>query len=216
MTVTSKQTEPRPRLTESEVAEIEARLKAVPSGKWSWEINLSAKQVSLVTNQGLGDIVMDFVRYGMGSAQPRFNVSGLMEKAETLAAIIPGREHHKDWFQRINHPVADFFECAPTDLRRLLNERRAMRPEVLEFAHLMEKKLRQYDAIRGDNWKNEPPEWLFSRLQDEVKELLHAVMTNNKHHMLIECVDVANFAMMITGVCGFLAARRTAGEEEGT
>jgi hypothetical protein len=45
--------------------------KATP-GPWRWEVNSKCHQVDLISCRGWCDIVMDFVRWGMQSAQPRF------------------------------------------------------------------------------------------------------------------------------------------------
>jgi hypothetical protein len=64
-------------------------------------------------------IVIDFVRWGMSNAAPRFNTerpgSGLniMERADRFGLIVPGREHHAEWFKAIDHPDARLIEAAP-------------------------------------------------------------------------------------------------------
>ena len=82
---------------------------------WTWDINLDSKHVKLRTvNPVCGNIIMDFVRYGMGMAAPRFNVNGIMHRADELTAVVPGREHHKSWFRTIDHPQARLISQAPT------------------------------------------------------------------------------------------------------
>jgi hypothetical protein len=88
------------------------------AGKWRWELNLKSKRVSLCGGKKPFDlIVMDFERWGMGSAIPRFRTGteeqNIMKKAFEFAAIVPGREHHKDWFQAIDHPDARLIAAAP-------------------------------------------------------------------------------------------------------
>lgn len=68
-----------------------------------------------------------------------------------------------------------------------------LRPEVLGFALLMEAKLRLNDHKR--HWSKCADDYLFGRLKDEVEEL-HIALTFH-HRVIEECVDVANFAMMI-------------------
>lgn len=47
-----------------------------------------------------------------------------------------------------------------------------MRSEVKWFAKEMEKVLKSHDEEKGDDsWKDEDPDWLLNRLEDEVKEL---------------------------------------------
>lgn len=96
-------------------------------GPWRWELNLKSKQLHLCGGKPTYDLtVMDFVRWGMGNAQPRFITGGpgmnIMKPCYEFAAICPGREHHKDWFQLLRHPDSQLIEAAPD----LLNALRAM------------------------------------------------------------------------------------------
>lgn len=94
-------------------------------GKWRWELNLKSKRVSLCGGKNPFDlIVMDFERWGMGSAIPRFRTGNddmnIMKKAIEFASVVPGREHHSDWFQNIDHPDARLIAAAP-EMYELLN-----------------------------------------------------------------------------------------------
>jgi hypothetical protein len=71
-------------------------------GTWRWLINLKTKHVTLESEDGPRQIIIDFVRWGMNGAQPRFNVDGLMQDAQDCAAIVEGREHHAAWHQTLN------------------------------------------------------------------------------------------------------------------
>lgn len=90
-------------------------------GPWRWEISLTSKRIVIAGGTPKFDLyVLDFVRWGMNRAAPRFldhekSIGGLMlmERAETFAAIVPGREHHKSWFQSIDHPDAHLIAAAP-------------------------------------------------------------------------------------------------------
>lgn len=96
-------------------------------GPWRWEINLINKHLNLVGGKIPYDLyVMDFVRWGMGGAIPRFNVDytgglNIMTKADEMATIIPERRHHANWFQTISHPDAQLIAAAP-DLLEALQE----------------------------------------------------------------------------------------------
>ena len=92
-----------------------ARLREVgekaTAGPWFWNVNLKSRQMQLEAQIAGYETVMDFVRWGMGGAQARFKVEtkpglGLMHKAETMTKAVPGREHHADWYQTIEHPDA--------------------------------------------------------------------------------------------------------------
>jgi NTP pyrophosphatase (non-canonical NTP hydrolase) len=76
----------------------------------------------------------------------------------------------------------------------------AIRPEVLEFARLMERKLRENDHKGG--WEETGKHSLFRMLGEEVDELATAIHNSgNSAKTQEECADVANFAMMISSNC---------------
>lgn len=73
--------------------------------------------------------VMDFVRWGMSGAVPRFMDTAPGEQYRLLHRvsarpdlIVPfaGRKHHADWCAGINHPDARLIEAAPRLLAALL------------------------------------------------------------------------------------------------
>jgi hypothetical protein len=92
-------------------------------GPWKWRINRATKRIYLVAR---GYTVMDFVRYGMSCAAPRFlDSEHLMVRADDLAVNIPGEDHHANWNQDIDHPDARLIAAAPAlleALKKALNE----------------------------------------------------------------------------------------------
>lgn len=96
-------------------------------GPWRWEINLKAKQLQLCGGDPKGGFgaydhtVMDFVRWGMSGAQPRFldAEATLLTEASTFATEVEGREHHAAWFQTLSHPDARLIAAAPCLLEAL-------------------------------------------------------------------------------------------------
>ena len=88
-------------------------------GPWRWELNLKSKRIQLCGGVPQFDlIVMDFVRWGMGGAAPRFNVEtkpnlNVMKRADEMGTVVHGREHHSEWFQEIFHPGAALIAAAP-------------------------------------------------------------------------------------------------------
>lgn len=106
--------------------------KATP-GPWSWNLNLKSKSCH-IESHGRGsmrEFVMDFVHWGMGGAKPRFldQVKCLSVDVDKFAKVAPGREHHSDWYQTIDHPDANFMvesrELVPTlagHVKRLVEE----------------------------------------------------------------------------------------------
>jgi len=104
-----------------------AKAAAHTPGPWRWEINLTARQIQLCGGDpkaGFGaydHTVMDFVRWGMSGAQPRFldSKATLLTEASTYAEVVEGREHHKSWFQTLSHPDARLIAAAPDLLEAL-------------------------------------------------------------------------------------------------
>ncbi len=85
-----------------------------------------------------------------------------------------------------------------------------LRPEVRAFAEAMEMKLRQNDHKGG--WAREGRQELLTKLYVEWIELREADKRlvsdphrfSNRQAVLQECLDVANFAMMIADNLGLL------------
>lgn len=90
-------------------------VKATP-GPWRWELNLQSKTIQLVGGKPQFDkTVMDFTRWGLGGAAPRFNeaiagneyniMSRVHEKPEWIK-LFPKRKHHASWCVAVDHPDA--------------------------------------------------------------------------------------------------------------
>lgn len=87
---------------------------------WHWELNEKSKWVELQGPGGL--IVMDFRRWGMTNATPRFRDGSerdLLAPAQAFGVTVTGREHHAAWFKRLNHPDAHLIAAAPAMLASL-------------------------------------------------------------------------------------------------
>lgn len=104
-------------------------------GPWRWEYNHKSKQIRLCGGVPRYDLtVMDFVRWGMNGAGVRFRAGvdrfNIMNPAGSYAVPVPERQHHKDWFQEINHPDALLIENAPhlyDEVERLKAEKEAIK-----------------------------------------------------------------------------------------
>jgi len=93
-------------------------------GPWRWEINVKGYQLQLCGGTPRFDkTVLNFIRWGMGSATARFRTEiNLMSPANDFAEVVQGREHHAEWFQTINHPDARLIAAAPELLEALKGE----------------------------------------------------------------------------------------------
>lgn len=111
-------------------------------GKWRWQANPNGRSVGVYGGRHPYDLtVMDFVRWGMDSAMPRFRDMreaglNLMTKVTAFFVNAPQRDHHADWFQFVNHPDAEFM-CAGDDMMRLIEalwaEREAQEKRIAEL-----------------------------------------------------------------------------------
>ena len=70
-----------------------------------------------------------------------------------------------------------------------------MRNELVWFAIEQEKILKENDW--KSNWVNFPAKEMFESLLDEVEELENAINEKARGEIKKECLDVANYAMMI-------------------
>jgi len=100
-------------------------------GPWRWEINRTSKSIHLVGGRPRFDkTVMDFERWGMGRAAPRFNAEITGDEFNVMQRVcdrpdwiapFPGRDHHADWCAAVTHPDAMLIAAAP-DLLAMLVE----------------------------------------------------------------------------------------------
>jgi hypothetical protein len=74
-----------------------------------------------------------------------------------------------------------------------------LRPEVLAFALLMEQRLRDKDADRGQSWKGQSVDNLIVQAQSKAFALDRNYSARTKH-----AVDIANGCMFIADVSGAL------------
>jgi hypothetical protein len=103
--------------------------KATP-GPWAWFGDLASHRIYLATVKGGRRFIMDFRRWGMSGAQPRFQVSGIMRAAKELAT----REApYRGDIAEIDHPDARFIAAMnPTTVRALLDEVEGLRARLDE------------------------------------------------------------------------------------
>lgn len=97
------------------------------AGPWRWEVNRKSKDIKLVGGHPQFDkTVMDFERWGMGGASPRFALqfgdshimTRLCDRPEWIQPF-SGRSHHAEWCAGVIHPDARLIEAAPELLEAL-------------------------------------------------------------------------------------------------
>jgi hypothetical protein len=87
---------------------IKARLQAATPGPWRWSMNTRSRDVRLDAEHSGRLIVMDFVRWGMQSAQPRFRTQP--------------HDLMTEYSDCMPHPDAALIAHAPTDIADLVAE----------------------------------------------------------------------------------------------
>ena len=75
-----------------------------------------------------------------------------------------------------------------------------LRPEVLAFALLMEQRLREKDADKGDSWKRKK----LAELEVAAGVKLSSAYASNPITAARHAIDLANYCMMIADVAGAL------------
>ncbi len=74
-----------------------------------------------------------------------------------------------------------------------------MRKEIKQFAYIMETKM-MMNEHKGGHQRLRIEE-LMKLLHQEIRELKGAIDENNYKSVMLECADVANYAMMIADKC---------------
>lgn len=109
--------------------EIKERWSKATPGPWKWGGDTSAKNIHLISYTKHIPIVMDFVRYGFGNAQPRFNTKNLMYKADELVKY---EVDYRRTIMDINHPDAQAIAHSWEDIQFLLSEIERLNNECKE------------------------------------------------------------------------------------
>lgn len=151
-------------------------------------------------------------------------LAALREAAQKFAAAVHGGRPQSTKALAFDAVLADTAPAAEAHARRVQAETLesiGIRREVLAFARIMETRLRAHDDRGSRGWVECEPKWLLKRLREETKELQEAIERkpcgcrsagecmhgfaalgiDGPHE---EAADVANFAMMIADVCGYL------------
>lgn len=103
-------------MTPEELEQIKKRADAATPGPWFWDTNRRFHVTMLKAPQDGGTCVMDFVRWGMNGAQPRFN-----DTQKIFGGILRTMEEY-DRDQNRENPNAAFIAHAREDIPALLAE----------------------------------------------------------------------------------------------
>lgn len=123
--------------------ELERKAKGARPGPWEWYGNTKMHEVYLATVHGGRVFVMDFARWGMGGAQPRFQIDGLMvrlgELGESEHPLGPKFEvSYRRQFAGIGHPDAEHIAANdPTTTLALIARIRKLEAKLTEVADEM-------------------------------------------------------------------------------
>lgn len=122
-------------MTDTTTQAVTALLDGVTPGPWDWQVSRVSRSVELSggrQSKAGGDLtVMSFARWGMQEAAPVFytwegNYAAKADRADKIAVPEYGREHHAEWFARIDHPDARFIAAARDLVPELQAERDAL------------------------------------------------------------------------------------------
>lgn len=116
-------------MTPARIAELRTLAAAATPGPWAWFGNLTTHEVYLATVKRGRVYVMDFVRWGMTGAAPRFQCEHIMERVDKFAVReVPYRGH----FNEIDHPDARYIAAACNELPAALDEIERLTRELRE------------------------------------------------------------------------------------
>lgn len=125
-------------LSDEQLAEIRARAEAATPGPWGWRGNTEVRDLRLSALHSGLLTVMDFTRWGMQRARPRFALEGVMHDGDELVTY---EVHRLGWTRAeekpyradvdgIAHPDAEFIARARMDVPALLAEVERLRAQV--------------------------------------------------------------------------------------
>lgn len=142
-------------MNEQELNEIEARAEAATPGPWFWDTNRRYKSTMLKAPQNGGTCVMDFTRWGMQSAQPRFN-----DTCASFGGILYTMEQYDK--TGLPNPNADFIAHARQDVPALVAEVRRLNDQCATYSERL-------------NWQHEQDTIAYAEIKIENDRLRAAL-----------------------------------------
>ncbi|MCG6493401.1 hypothetical protein [Kitasatospora sp. A2-31] len=134
---------------------IKARVQAATPGPWRWRGNTEARHLRLQTPHRGGLTVMDFKRWGMQGARPRFARDYVMHPADEMVEyeVAAWSEHiYRKDVVGIDHPDAQFIAAARTDVPALVAEVERLTAELVEMTDLRDRAIAKQDELRAERW----------------------------------------------------------------
>lgn len=163
-------------LTSAELSELEALDKAATQGTWAWFGNTRMQHIYLATIERGRKIVMDFARWGMQRAQPRFQKPpehGFMDGVE---AFVRYEADHREDIGYLDHPDARLLvearNALPT-LLRMAREREALVPVLDRVLVLLD--ARVVDGVLSEHFFD-----MFKKLRAEAVAAASVVYGNQE------------------------------------
>lgn len=135
---------------------LEAGPTALP---WRWELSLHSKRLHIVGGRPRFDLtVMDFERWGMGSATIRLrelehdgmNIMHKLHERHDWIKPHAGREHHADWCADIAHADAAYIVAAANAAPALLARCDELAAQLADLLEAVDSMRGTFGCIRGD------------------------------------------------------------------
>ncbi|MEV7358180.1 hypothetical protein [Kitasatospora sp. NPDC091276] len=133
---------------------IQARLDAATPGPWRWRGNTESRHLRLQTPHHGGLTVMDFERWGMQGAQPRFARDHLMYPANemvTYEVAAWSKDIYRKDIVGIEHPDAEFIAAARQDVPALLARVRELEAERDRYRTAWHSARRRASLLHDEN-----------------------------------------------------------------
>lgn len=140
-------------MSNDEINELRTELEVLESeatpGPWSWFGNTEDTQAQIATVHGGRRYVMTFLRWGMRTAAPAFQVDGVMKRIEAFAKHEV--TYRKD-FHEVDHPDAQMLVEGRIALPKLIDIIRELQAEREEADFLIKQaNFRCWCDVRHDN-----------------------------------------------------------------
>ena len=118
------------------------------------------------------------------------------------------RQHIDIQFDALELAIKEASEMQGAGMKFSVQE---LRPEVLAFALLMEQRLREKDADKGQGWQKKTDIDLTVNVCTAARSIEQALFPHRGDRSIKALVDMSNHCMMLTDVLGALATEENGG-----